>query len=245
MTAEPSRRRGGNGVFVTATDTGVGKTFLSALLVAVLRKRSIQAGYMKPVATGVRGGFDGETPEDVEFVLRLAGVEGPPDDLCPERLEAPAAPWVAAREAGTRISVARILAARERMHRRYPFLVVEGAGGVLVPLTEILTVLDLMKEMGYPVLVAARPGLGTINHTLLTLEALQRRSIPVAGFVTNGAFEAGDRSVSSSPEVIERFSGVRFLGHVPWCPHPGRLLSEWIPYLDKTLRALGLESDGG
>jgi dethiobiotin synthetase len=113
------------------------------------------------------------------------------------------------------VNLGTILKAFREMSRRYKFLIVEGIGGVLVPLNEEITVLDLMEDLGLPALVVARPTLGTINHTLLTLKALQSRNIRILGFVTSG-LEPGEGGITEiqSPGLIARISGVPFLGPV-------------------------------
>src|SRR5690242_1709675 len=158
--------------FVTGTDTGVGKTVVSALLCAAL-----DASFWKPIQTGA------DTDSDSTTVARLA--ELPPERIFAEayRFSPPVSPHLAAREAGAKISLSKIsipAAAREAA------LIVEGAGGVLVPINETQYMRDLMRELGLPIIVAARNSLGTINHTLLTLAALRASRLRVAGVVLNG-----------------------------------------------------------
>ncbi len=188
MTALPRR------LFVTGTDTGVGKTVLCAMLLAARGGR-----YWKPVQSGAR------EDSDSLAVARLSG-RGP-GCLLPEayRLAAPLSPHEAARLEGVRIDPARLgippLPAGEP-------LVVEGAGGALVPLAPGLLMTDLMAALGLPVLVAARSGLGTINHTLLTLEALRARGLDVAGVVLCGPLNPANR------RAIEEYGRVRVAGEL-------------------------------
>ena len=162
MAAEfPSR------LFVTGTDTGVGKSYVSALLVA-----GLEAAYWKPVQSGADA--------DADWVRRVAGL--PAERVLPEtyRLRAPLSPHEAARREGVQIEMSRfVLPKRKR-------LIVEGAGGVMVPLDDRHLMVDLMVDLGLPVLVVARSELGTINHTLLTLDQLRRRGCPLWGVVVNG-----------------------------------------------------------
>jgi dethiobiotin synthase len=182
------------GVFVTGTDTGIGKTVVAACLA-----RAWQAGYWKPVQTGAAAGDD-----DTAAVAALA-------DLPAERvfapvyaLQAPLSPHAAAELEGTRISMDAI-APPETPHP----LVVEGAGGLYVPLNERDFMIDLMARLALPVLLVARSTLGTINHTLLSLAALRARALPIAGVVLSGPPNAGNRA------AIERFGQVRVLAELP------------------------------
>lgn len=154
-------------LFVTGTDTGVGKSYVAALLAV-----GLEAAYWKPVQTG--------TDADADWVRRVAGL--PAERVLPEtyRLRAPLSPHEAARRQGVQIEMSRF--ARPKR----PRLIVEGAGGVLVPLDDQHLMIDLMAALGLPVLVVARSELGTINHTLLTLEQLRRSRCPLVGVVVNG-----------------------------------------------------------
>ena len=225
------------GLFVTGTDTDVGKTFVSALLAAALKQRGIPVGYMKPVATGVPD--NDAVPEDLAFVERMVSLETSVRDRCPLRFKKPLAPFIAARMEGSLLDLETIRKAWKRLLERDEFLIVEGVGGVLVPLSEGFMVSDLMMEMGYPVLVVARPGLGTINHTLLTLEALRNRSVPVIGFVTSGRADPGDEAVATNPQVIEECSeGVPFLGHVSFCDDPESAFPELVRDMEAVVNAI-------
>jgi dethiobiotin synthetase len=178
---------------VTGTDTGIGKTVFAAGLTAALG-----ASYWKPV----QAGLDDET--DSETVARLARLS--PERLIPEawRLNAPASPHLAAEIDGVEIDPDAL----EPPATDGP-LVIEGAGGLLVPLNRRTLTIDLFARWGFPVVLVARTALGTINHTLLSLEALKRRGVPVAGV----AF-VGERH-DENARVIAEFSGVRVLGRLP------------------------------
>ena len=166
-----------HGVFVTGTDTGVGKTVVAAALVACLRRHG-PAGYWKPVQTGV------EQDDDTATVRTLAGCADAEVWNRGVRLERPLSPHLAARLAGRVLSVDAVLAdAPDDTSRTW---VVEGAGGVLVPLNDTEAMSTLMVRLGFPVVVVARSTLGTINHSLLTLEALRNRGLRVAGVVMVG-----------------------------------------------------------
>lgn len=182
------------GFFVTGTDTDVGKTVVAAWLVARLG-----ACYWKPVQAGIHPDTDSAT------VRRLSGAT--PDRILPEAyvLAEPIAPHEAARRAGIAIDMAKLVPPPcDRV------LVVEGAGGLMVPLDEESFVIDLARELELPLILVARSTLGTINHTLLSLEAIRRRSLPLAGVVVNGPETPHNRA------AIERYGRVEVIAEIPW-----------------------------
>ena len=174
---------GARGVFVTGTDTGVGKTMVACALVRGLRARAVDVGVMKPIETGVGA----EGPLDALALLEAAESGDPLDDVCPQRFALPAAPSVAAAAERRSVDVAAIRAAFRRIEARHDCVVAEGAGGLLVPAAEGVCMADLACELGLPVVVVARAALGTINHTLLTLEVAAARGLAVAGVVVSHA----------------------------------------------------------
>ena len=183
------------GYFVTGTDTNVGKTVLSALLVAVL-----DAVYWKPVQTGAVEGTDRES-------VRV-WAEAPEERLPPERyrFNPPVSPHLASRAAGVRIDLGEFEFPAAAPGRKW---IVEGAGGVMVPLNERDLMRDLMRRIGFPVLVAARTTLGTINHALLTLAALREDRLPICGVVL-----IGEENVENCC-AIEHYGNVRVVGRIP------------------------------
>jgi dethiobiotin synthetase len=182
--------------FITGTDTGVGKTVVSALLCAAL-----DAIYWKPIQTGTREGTDSRT------VMQLARL--PRARTIPEayRFSPPVSPHLAARRAGVRIRLRAIrmpqIAPREN-------LIAEGAGGALVPINEMQMMTDLMRHLKLPVLLVVRTALGTINHTLLSLAALRSAHLPVRGVVMVGKPNLENR------KAIERYGDIQVVGIVPW-----------------------------
>ncbi|WP_258127666.1 dethiobiotin synthase [Achromobacter anxifer] len=210
------------GVFVTGTDTGIGKTLVSAILA-----RAWNADYWKPVQTGVA-----EEPGDTETVAQLAGL--PPERLhLPAYvLQAPLSPWAAATLEDTVVDATSIVPPATQAP-----LIVEGAGGLYVPIDDSHMMIDLIARLDMPVVLAARSGLGTINHTLLSLEALKRRGIPVLGVVMSGPLSAGNK------EAIERFGEVRVLAEIPPLSKVDAqtvaALANGIPPLAECLQTLG------
>ncbi len=170
-----------SGLFVTGTDTGVGKTVVACALARALRAAGIGVGAMKPVETGVGP----EGPLDALALRAAAGSDDPLDVVCPERFALAAAPSAAAAAEGRSVDLEGIRRAAKTLRGRHPFLLVEGAGGLLVPLARGFSMADLAAELGLPVLLVARASLGTINHTLLSLEAAERRGLALAGVVVS------------------------------------------------------------
>lgn len=183
------------GYFVTGTDTNVGKTVLSALLVAAL-----DAAYWKPIQTGASEGTDRESVRK--------WTEASEDRLPLERFrfDPPVSPHLASREAGIPIPLDAFELPKAPADRKW---VVEGAGGAMVPLNERDMMRDLMRRIGFPVVIAARTALGTINHTLLTLAALREARLPICGVALIGEENIENR------RAIEHYGNVRVIGHIP------------------------------
>ena len=183
------------GYFVTGTDTNVGKTVLSALLVSAWN-----AVYWKPIQTGASEATDRESVRE--------WAEATEDRLPVERFrfDPPLSPHLAAREAGVRIGLEAFEFPQADAARKW---IVEGAGGVMVPLNERDLMRDLMRRLGFPVIIAARTALGTINHTLLTLAALREARIPICGVALIGPGNIENR------RAIEQYGNVRVIGHIP------------------------------
>ena len=208
------------GLFITGTDTGVGKTMIACLIAAAWRARGCDVGVMKPIETGdaamPHGIFDSDG-----WLLRCAvSSRESMAAITPWRYAEPLAPLACARSSGIELDRSQLLAAIDAMAEHHRCLVVEGVGGVLVPLSKDWFVADLMAEAGLAALVVGRAGLGTINHTLMTIEALQRRGIPMAGVVLNGA--RGELAEQGNPGLVQELgSGVPLWGVVPhlsdWC----------------------------
>lgn len=206
------------GLFVTGTDTGVGKTVITAAIAAALRADGMDAGVWKPVQTGARLG-SGNT--DAERLARMTGIDERPERIASYSFEQPLAPMLAARHSGVSLRLEDILAAGGTVADRYDAMMIEGAGGVAVPLTDDALVVDLISELRVPVLIVARSGLGTVNHTLLTAALLRQRRIPIAGVVMNdyGA-EPDDPSSATNAELIEHFGALQVLGRFPRLSSP-------------------------
>lgn len=206
------------GIFVTGTDTGVGKTFFCATFLKFLASRGINAGYLKPFSTGcVKQGGE-MISEDQIFVEEVTGLDLDPKHNTPVRFLTPSSPLCASRLEKREWQRSEVFEAFSLLLKRHELLVVEGIGGVMVPIEVNYFVLDLIGDLGLPVVVIARPSLGTINHSLLTLEALRFRGHTVLGFFTNGDLNPEDPTILTNPQIIEETSGIRYLGHIPFVP---------------------------
>ena len=205
------------GIFITGTDTGVGKTFVSVGLLKILKEMGQNVCPMKPLETGCRFKKGELIPEDTLKLVKASEVNEPLDLINPYRFRQPLAPAVAAELEGTIISRKRIISAYRKLSNTYDLTIVEGAGGIMVPVYRKYFFIDLIKDLNLPILVVARPGLGTLNHTLLTLEAAKSRGINVLGVIINYSSKIkNDASVQTNPKVIERSGGVPVLGIIPY-----------------------------
>jgi dethiobiotin synthetase len=204
------------GCFVTGTDTGVGKTVLAAAIVAAMRAAGVDARAFKPVVTGTDPAQAvGDWPADDVLLGAVAGIS--PLAVAPLRFGPPVSPHFAAQLAGALIDPAALVAAAREAGAAAEALVVEGVGGLLVPLAEHYSVRDFACELGLPLVVAARPGLGTINHTLLTVEAARAAGLDVRAVVLGPwPDEGGSPMHRSNRDTIERLGGVAVitLAHV-------------------------------
>ncbi|MCH2172585.1 dethiobiotin synthase [Myxococcota bacterium] len=201
----------GRGVFVTGTDTGVGKTLVACTLARSLRERGLRVGVMKPVETGV--GDAG--PLDALALREAAGVDDPLERICPARFAQPSAPPVAARAEGRDVDLQAIRQAFTELRQRHEYLIVEGAGGLLVRVAGEVSMADLAQEFELPLLVVARGALGTFNHTHLTLEAARTRELPVAGVVVSQVDGALSSADADNLGALRESLGARWLGEIP------------------------------
>jgi len=204
------------GLFVTGTDTGVGKTLITGLLAAGLKARGVDVGVMKPLETGCAADEGDMRPEDALYLRQMAGVQDELDLICPYRLRDPLAPGVAAEEEGREIDLVVIRKAYRELARRHQFLLVESAGGLLVPLGGDLLTPHLMKVLDLPVLVVARNRLGAVNHTLLTVNEARRWGLTVAGVLLNRCEAQPDLSVQTNARVLKKFLSVPLWGEMPY-----------------------------
>jgi dethiobiotin synthetase len=208
------------GIFVTATDTEVGKTVIAGAIAAGLKARGLKVGVMKPLASGGVLDEAGQVrAEDATFLMQAAGISEAERQLVnPVCLTPALTPAVAAKLSGITLNMAEILTAYRQVVATYPYQVVEGVGGIIAPLWEKYVVADLILDMGLPVVVVARPDLGTINHTVLTVEYARQRGIKVVGIIING-WDEGSAGLleTSNVEYITQLTQVPLLGKFPYC----------------------------
>jgi dethiobiotin synthetase len=199
-------------LFITATDTGVGKTTVGRALLAAAREAGMTALCMKPAESGCADN-DGLQPADAISLQQAAGGTQSLDEICLYRFEEPVAPGVAAARTQQSISLRRIITVAERHRLQEPqLLVVEGAGGILVPFGQGQSVADVAVALEMPILIVARDGLGTINHTLLTIDYARRRGLAIRGFVFSATGNTTDREATQNAVEITRASHVEHLG---------------------------------
>jgi dethiobiotin synthetase len=212
-------RKPAPGLFITGTDTEVGKTYVAALVARSLRAAGHRVGVYKPAASGCRS-LEGELVSDDAVALwGAAGRPGELERVCPQRFRAPLAPHLAAREEGRRLNPQLLRTGIEYWQSRSDVLLVEGAGGLMSPLGEEEYVADLAYDLGFPLIVVARNALGTINHTLQTLIAAAsfQEGLPIAGIVLNSAApRADDASTATNRHEIAARSVPPVLAEVAW-----------------------------
>jgi dethiobiotin synthetase len=204
------------GLLVTGTDTGVGKTLVACGLARLMRRRGLNVGVMKPVASGASGSDAAIVSQDAVLLKEAAEVEDPLSDVNPIALGPPLAPVPAAEMSASVVDLDRVEAACERLSRLHACMVVEGIGGLLVPLTRGVTVADLANRFALGVLIVSRTTLGTVNHTLLTIEAARRRRLRILGVIFNRLQSGtlGEDEVTG-PQEVAKESGVPILGLIP------------------------------
>ncbi|PLX89561.1 MAG: dethiobiotin synthase [Desulfuromonas sp.] len=201
------------GLFITATDTGVGKTLVAAALCLYLRGRGIDVGVMKPAETGVAD--PQQLGSDGTLLQWAAQSQDDPDQICPYRLREPLAPSVAASKEQVRIDYSELVKQGRDMLRRHRFTIFEGAGGLMVPLAGGFLMADLARDLGVPLLVVTRPNLGTINHTMLTLFSARTMELPIAGYLINQMPAIAGPAEESAPHSLASLTTEDLLGVLP------------------------------
>jgi dethiobiotin synthetase len=203
------------GIFITGTDTGVGKTVVASTLARLLNVSGVNVGVMKPVTCGCMEENGLPVSEDAKLLAWSAGVSWTDPDTAPYMLRLPIAPAEAARREGVQIDFRLISDSLARLSSRHDFVILEGAGGLMVPLCEGLLMADLIKHLSLPIIVVARPNLGTINHSLLTCFAARQLGISVKGVVINNYPEIPGIAEEYAPNMIASLTGVQLLAILP------------------------------
>ena len=199
------------GVFVTGCDTGVGKTVIAGAIAASMKAHGLDVGVMKPVASGAKEIENKLVSEDAVYLKKI--IDSTDDDTLvnPILLKPPIAPTIAASKAGIPIDIDKIMKAYKALTNRHDFVVVEGVGGLMVPIDDTLFVADLVRKMDLALVIVTRDYLGAINHTLLTIEYARNRNLRIKGIVIN-MLKNGDDLVRE----IEKYSSVPVLGTIPF-----------------------------
>lgn len=212
------------GYFITGTDTGVGKTIVTAAILRSFIKKGLKVGAMKVIETGCINKDGILVPSDGMFLRDMAEMNDSIDLITPIKLENPLSPLVASRLEDTEVDIDRIFKSFESLRKKYDYLLVEGVGGLMVPISKqekkkstFYFVRDLIKDMQLPVILVTRPTLGTINHTLLTIEALKNKKIPIKGYIINFSEPAkNDIAEKTNPEILRELVDIPCLGVLPY-----------------------------
>lgn len=200
--------------FVTGTDTGIGKTYTLSLILRSLICKGINPGVMKPIETGCKRCGNELIPEDALALARIAGIEDRLADVCPYRFELPLAPYVASKLENKEIVISKIRDISKKFNEP---LFVEGAGGLMVPILKDFFMIDLVKYLSLEVIFVAPLRLGTINHTLLSIEAMERRGIKIKGIILNDLDGIETVATKTNPAVLSELQKYPVLGQISRC----------------------------
>ena len=205
------------GFFVTGTDTGVGKTLISGGIAHILHGAGKKVGVFKPVASGCRRDFDGLVNSDAEFLRACSHCDFDLEVINPVRYLAPAAPIVCEEHEGRQVDFVAIETAYNKIAAGSDVMIVEGIGGIRVPISPGVDVIELAQAFDLPLIIVTRPDLGTINHTLLTIDAARNAGLAIAGLVISGYnAESAGLAEETLPEVLEEWGQVPVLSIIPY-----------------------------
>jgi len=204
------------GIFVTGTDTGVGKTLVSGALAAAARRSGARVGVFKPCESGCEEPDGSLHANDAAFLQRMAATTAPLEQICPYRFREPLAPAVAAEREHISISTHHIETVFRQLCEGCDAMIVEGAGGLLVPMAGDALTLDLIRQLALPVLIVARLSLGTINHSLLTIRHIQAAGLPLKGIVFSRTLDQHTVAEQTNMEILQRYTDVPVLGCLPF-----------------------------
>ncbi len=231
------------GLFITGTDTGVGKTHITCLLAEAFQALGESVGLYKPVCSGAIRSDDGEWIwDDIERLKQALPTGIAPDLICPQCFLAPLAPPEAARQQGSQVDSELLRRGMDHWLGRVKILLVEGVGGWKSPIATGETVADVARDMNFPVLVVAANRLGMINHTLLTLDSIRNLSLRPVGIVVNSIQVQDDESAASNIEMLRKFTDLPVWGALPWCGPAGDQRPEGLESMIRQI-ALDLHND--
>ena len=201
-------------IFVAGTDTDVGKTYITAGLAVALRKMNVDVGVMKPFAAGTAQ-KKGYKSEDVEILAKAAQVSDPEDLINPQFFPIPASPYTAWKNLKTKPKVSNILSIFKKLSKLHEMILVEGMGGIMTPILKDYYITNLVKEMKIPTVIVTRSKVGTVNHTIMTIQMCQKYKIPIKGIIIND-FDDGGYPVKNLKRDLESLTGIKVLGSVPF-----------------------------
>jgi dethiobiotin synthetase len=206
----------GKGIFITGTDTGVGKTVFACCLAALLKESGYKVGVMKPAETGCPEQNGELLPADAVRLKEASGCELPLENICPYRFHEALAPSAAAERAGVNIDIDRLMNIYGEISATHDVTLVEGAGGLMVPVLPSYTYADFARVLVIPLIVVAANRLGMINHLLLTLEHASCKGLSVLGYILNRVSNENSLAADTNPQVLAGLTGAQCLGELPF-----------------------------
>ena len=201
-------------LFITGTDTDVGKTYITAGLAIMLRKMGVDVGVMKPFAAGVVQ-KKGYKSEDVEILSKSAQTHDPENLVNPQFFPIPASPYTAWKKLKIKPKIPLVLSSFKKLSGFHKMMLVEGMGGVLTPILKDYYVTNLIKDMKIPTIIVTRSKVGTVNHTLMTVKMCEKYKIPVKGIIINN-FDGDGYPINQLKKDLENLTGVKVLGSIPF-----------------------------
>ena len=201
-------------LFITGTDTDIGKTYITAGLAITLRKMSIDVGVMKPFAAGVAQ-KKGYKSEDVEILSKSAQTHDPENLVNPQFFPIPASPYTAWKKLKIKPKIPLVLSSFKKLSDMHEMMLVEGMGGILTPILKDYYVTNLIKDMKIPTIIVTRSKVGTVNHTLMTVKMCEKYKIPIKGIIINN-FDGDGYPINQLKKDLEDLTGVKVLGSIPF-----------------------------
>lgn len=201
-------------LFITGTDTDVGKTYVTAGLAVTLRKMGVDVGIMKPFAAGIpqKKGFKSE---DVEILSRAARVQDSENLMNPQFFKTPASPFTASKDLKVKVRIDSVFSKFKKLSKSHSMLLVEGMGGIMTPILKNYFIADMIKKMKIPTVIVTRTKIGTVNHTIMTCKMCEKYKIPVKGIIINN-FDLDGYQVKTLKRDLKILTGVPILGTVPY-----------------------------
>ena len=203
------------GYFITGTDTGVGKTAITAGIAGTLRKDGVNVGIMKPIASGYPQ-KTGYKSSDVAILAEVAGIKDPEELINPVFLPVPTSPYDASKLLSLPIDIPLILTKFKKLLSMHDIVLIEGIGGIMTPITKKFFVADMIKAMAIETIIVTRATLGTLNHTIMTCKMCKDYDIHVRGLVINNFDEKGTAAEKNAPATLYELTGINILGVVPF-----------------------------